>query len=205
MKKFIYKDFLIKLTAKILFIGSTLSIIVWTIQAVNFLDFINNDGHGLKVYFLYTIFNLPKIFERLLPFVFFISLIIQLNQYEKKNELIIFWIHGIKYIEFIKIILKFSFILVLIQIFLSSIITPKTQDLARSFIRDSNIDFFPYLIKEKKFADISNNLTIYSDEKIGNSYKNILIKENTFSDDPNSFKIITWAYSIKYSISSRHI
>jgi len=79
MKKFIYKDFLINLTARILYINLALSIIVWTIQAVNFLDFINNDGHGLKVYFLYTFFNLPKIFERLLPFVFFISLIIQLN------------------------------------------------------------------------------------------------------------------------------
>ena len=191
MKKFIYKDFLINLTAKILFIGSALSIIVWTIQAVNFLDFINNDGRGLKVYFLYTFFNLPKIFERLLPFVFFISLIIQLNQYEKKNELIVFWIHGLKYEEFIKTILKFSIVFVIIHIFLSSVITPKTQDLARSFIRSSNIDFFPNLIKKKKFADISNNLTIYSDEKVGNSYKNILIKEYTSSDDPNTFKVIT--------------
>ena len=191
MKKFIYKDFLINLTTKILYIGLALSFIVWTIQAVNFLDFINNDGHGLKVYFFYTFLNLPKIFERLLPFVFFISLILQLNQYEKKNELIIFWIHGLKYEEFIKTILKFSVLLVLIQIFLSSVITPKTQDLARSFIRSSNIDFFPNLIKEKKFADISNNLTIYSDEKVGNFFRNIVIKEHTSSSDPNSFKIIT--------------
>jgi lipopolysaccharide export system permease protein len=191
MKKFIYKDFLINLTARILYINLALSIIVWTIQAVNFLDFINNDGHGLKVYLFYTFLNLPKIFERLLPFVFFISLIIQLNQYEKKNELIVFWIHGINYEDFIKTILKFSIVFVLIHIFLSSVITPITQDLARSSIRSSNIDFFPNLIKEKKFADISNNLTIYSDEKIGNTFKNILIKERTSSNDTNSFKVIT--------------
>lgn len=51
----------------VLFLG----IIVWTLQAINYFDFVTEDGHGLKIYFLYTVFNFPKIIHRILPFVFF--------------------------------------------------------------------------------------------------------------------------------------
>jgi len=65
------------------------------------------------------------------------------------------------------------------QIFLTSYISPKTQNMSKSFIRSSNIDFFPSLIKEKKFIDTLSNLTIYVDEKSDNKkkFKNILIKD----------------------------
>ena len=38
-----------------------MGLIVWTLQAVNYFDFVSEDGHGLKVYFSYTILNFPKI------------------------------------------------------------------------------------------------------------------------------------------------
>ena len=37
-----------------------MGLIVWTLQAVNYFDYVTQDGHGLKVYFLYTIYNFPK-------------------------------------------------------------------------------------------------------------------------------------------------
>ena len=37
-----------------------MGLIVWTIQAINYFDFVSEDGHGLKVYFLYTLLNFPK-------------------------------------------------------------------------------------------------------------------------------------------------
>ena len=64
---------------------------------------------------------------------------------------------------------------------LSYFIVPYTQDKARSFIRDSNLDFFPSLIKPKKFIDTVENLTIFLDEKNQNSLKNILIKDSRIS------------------------
>ena len=38
-------------------------IIIWVVQAVNFLDIISEDGHGFGIYFFYTILNLPKIIK----------------------------------------------------------------------------------------------------------------------------------------------
>ena len=54
MKKLIFRKFLKDIFLSFLLLISILSIIDWVIQAVNYLDFISEDGHGFKVYFLYT-------------------------------------------------------------------------------------------------------------------------------------------------------
>ena len=69
-----------------------MGLIVWTLQAVNYFDFVSEDGHGLKIYFFYTLLNFPKIIHRILPFIFFISLFYTIIRYEMNNELNIFWI-----------------------------------------------------------------------------------------------------------------
>ena len=71
MKKLIFRKFtqdtLVFFAASVLI----MALIVWTLQAVNYFDFVTQDGHGLKVYFFYTILNFPKIVHRILPFIFF--------------------------------------------------------------------------------------------------------------------------------------
>ena len=190
MEKLIFRKLLKDILANFAILLISLSLIVWVIQAVNFLDFISEDGHGFKVYFLYTLFSFPKIFSKLFMIVFFISFFYMLLKYEEKNELLVFWTIGISKLEFVKIITWFSFPLILILIILNSVITPYAQDNARSYIRGSNIDFFPALIKERKFIDTVSNLTIYVDEKSKDKriMKDIYLKE--VSKDNNKFRII---------------
>ena len=191
MKKLIFANFLKENLKNIFFFGSVFSIIIWTIQGVNYLDFITKDGHSVKIYFYYSLLNLPKIIERILPFVFFISLFIQLHKYGKNNELLIFWTHGISRLKFLNILITYSLIILFIQILISSIISPKAQDLARSFIRNSNIDYFPNLIKENKFLDISKNLTIYIEKKNNEKqFEKIVLNENFSNNDLSKIKII---------------
>jgi len=156
----------------------SIGLIVWVIQAVNYLDFVTEDGHGLYVYFKYTILNFPKVIHRILPFVFFISIFYQLSKYENKNELFIFWANGVKKIQFTNIIILYSIVFTLFQVFLGSYISPLGQNEARSFIRSSNVDFFPSLIKEGKFIDTISDLTIFIESKDKNGvYKNIFLNE----------------------------
>ena len=54
----------------------------------------------------------------------------------------------------------------LIQILLLSIVVPKSQELARSKLRTSDIDYFEGLIKPKKFNDTIKGLTIFAEEKM---------------------------------------
>ncbi len=189
MKKLLFRKFLTDHISQFFFFGISLSVIVWVIQAVNFLEFVTEDGHGLKIYFLYTFLNLPKIFHRLLPFIFLLSLFYQLTKYEDRNELLIFWTHGIGYKKFINVVIIYSILFSFFQIFLGSFISPKSQDTARSFIRSSTVDFFPNLIKEKKFIDVMDGLTIFADDKDDiNNYSNIILSENI---GDNKIKIIS--------------
>ena len=178
MKKLIFKKFLKDLTSFLLLVSLSIGLIVWVVQAVNFLDFVSEDGHSFKVYFFYTLLNLPKIFARILPFIFFVSLFYIILKYENNNELIIFWTTGIRKVEFAKVIIKYSLLYVLIQLSFNIYIVPKSQDLARSFIRSSNVDFFPSLIKAGKFIDTVSNLTIFIESENNNGeFKNIFLKD----------------------------
>ena len=189
MKKLIFKKLFRDISLFFIVLSLCLTLIIWVIQAVNFLDFVSEDGHGFRIYFSYTLLNFPKILSRLFCIVFFISVIYVLIKYENNNELILFWTLGIDKIEFVKNLTKFSFFFLIIQILLTLFIVPRTQDLARSYIRSSNIDFFPSLIKEKKFIDTVSDLTIYVNEKNRNKriMKDIFIKDQISGEN---FQII---------------
>ena len=62
MEKIIFRKFLYDLISFFLIVSLSLSLIVWIIQSVNYLDFISKDGHGFKVYFAFIALNFPKIF-----------------------------------------------------------------------------------------------------------------------------------------------
>ena len=179
MKKLLFQKF-IKDNLK-LFLVVILSIgsIVWIIQSVNFLDFVTEDGHGFKTYLYFSLLSFPKILYRILPFIFFVTLFYQIIRYEENNQLLIFWIHGVKKIQLVNIIIVYSVLLALAQIVLGGFISPKSQDAARSFIRNSNLDFFASIISPGKFVDTVENLTIFIEKKNKfDLYENIYLKDD---------------------------
>jgi lipopolysaccharide export system permease protein len=189
MKKIIYKKLAQDSIKFFLLTIFTISIIIWVLQAVNYLDFVVEDGHGFIVYFNYTLLSFPKIFSRIYPFAIFISFSYILLKYEEKNELIIFWNFGIKKIEFINFFIKFSLLFMFLSLLLNAIIVPMTQDKARSFIRSSNLDLFESMLKPRKFVDIIKNLTIYYDKKnINGELKNIFLNDKiSLTDTQTTF------------------
>ena len=61
---------------------------------------------------------------------------------------------GIKKISFINFLFRFSFLFVILQLILNILIVPYTQNLGRTYLKNSNIDFLPTLISEKKFINV---------------------------------------------------
>ena len=184
MIKIVYRNLAKDCINFFLLASFTIGVIIWVLQAVNYLDFVIEDGHGFIVYFKYTLLNFPKIFSRIFPFTVFLAFSYILLKYENKNELIIFWNFGIKKIHFINFFIKLSFLFVLLNLLLNVLITPFSQDKARSFIKSSNLDFFESILKPKKFIDAIGNLTIYFEEKSDDGVlKNIFLNERTNYDN----------------------
>ena len=185
MKKMLFRKLLMDYMSFFLIALFSSSIVIWVFQAVNFLDIMIEDGRDYKIYISYSLLNFPKIINKIFPFVLFFSLFHLTIKYENNNELLIFWTFGITKIELTNFILKFSLILMLIQIFLSSIIIPISQDIARSFLRTSTVNFFGNFIKPQRFNDTIKNVTIYSEKKnaegnLINLYLKKQISENNF-------------------------
>ena len=91
MNKLIFRKFFYDVLNFFLIASLCITIIIWVVQAVNYLDIVSEDGHGLKTYFLYTLLTLPKIFSRTIIFVFFISVFYTLNKYINSNEILVFY------------------------------------------------------------------------------------------------------------------
>jgi len=179
MKKIIYKKLLLDFLIFFILALIGISAIIWVFQAVNFLDIMIEDGRNYNVYFSYTLLNFPKIISRIVPFAFFFSFSYTLIKYEANNELMIFWNYGIDKLSIINFFFWVSIFIMLTQTILLSIVVPKSQELARSKLRSSNVDYFEGLIKPKKFNDTIKGLTIYAEDKNFNEeFKNIYIKKS---------------------------
>ena len=138
-KKLIFKKFFTDNTYFFLSAITTLGLIVWVIQAVNFLDFVTEDGHGLAVYFKYSLLNFPKILSRLFVLIFFISIFHTINKFEQNNELKIFWMNGVNKVKFVKNLIVYSLTSLIFLYTLTSYIVPWSQNKSRVYLQESNI------------------------------------------------------------------
>ena len=177
MEKLIFRKLFNNITLFFLISIVSISLIIWITQAVNFLDLVSEDGHGLKIYFMYTLYNFPKIISRILVFVFFISIFYVLIKYEEKNELLLFWINGIGKKEFSRKLIKFSLIYLFIQLILSTIVVPYSNSKAKSFVRQSNVDYLGSIITAEKFTDAVKDLTIFIGKKENNLLYDVFLKD----------------------------
>ncbi len=189
MDKLVFRKLASDITVFFVISSISVALIVWILQAVNLLDIISDDGHDLKIYFAYVLLGIPNIYSKIIIFVFFISVFYIVNKYNENNEILVFWINGIKKIEFINFIFKISIVFLIIQTLFTAIIVPYSENLRRVLIKNSDVNFFPTLISEKKFINVFKNLTFfvenYDSEK--SELKNIFIKEKI---NKNETKVI---------------
>ena len=179
MKNRIYKYFFYELIRYFAVVLFALTAIIWTIQAVNFLDLVTDDGHAFRIYFFYSILTLPKILTKLIPFSFLIASILTILKMEKDNELIILWTSGLNKIYIVNLIFKISILIVIVQMLMSIIINPETLNYSRKLLKDSELQFASSLLKEKEFNDAVEGLTIFvGNKKANNIYENIFIRDD---------------------------
>ena len=112
----IYKHFFLELSKYFIITLFTFTAIVWTVQAVNFLDLVVEHGHALTVYLGYSLVNIPIILTKFIPLSFLISLVLAILKFENENELIILWTAGLNKIKLVNFFVKISLIVMVIQI-----------------------------------------------------------------------------------------
>ena len=180
MRNTIYRYFFKEFISVFVLILLTISVIVWIVQAVNYLDFVIEDGHSFGVYFTFSILTIPKVLNRLIPLAFLISLLITILQFEKNNELLVFWTSGLNKMKIVNLVFKISILITLFQFFLSLVVSHSSLNFGRSILKSSSITLFPSLVKEKKFNDTVKGLTVFVEKKKSNGEMlNIFLRDDT--------------------------
>ena len=198
MRNTIYRYFFKEFISIFALILISITVIVWIVQAVNYLDFVTEDGHAFGVYFTYSILNIPKVINRLIPLVFLISLLVTILRFENSNELLIFWTSGLNKIRIVNFIIIISILITLFQLSLSLVVTHSSLNFARSILKSSSVSLFPSLVKEKKFNDTVKNLTVFVEKKKNNGEMlNIFLRDDSSVVERSKTIIAKNGYIIK--------
>ena len=152
--------------------------VIWTIQAVNFLDLVTEDGHAFRIYLYYSFLTISKVLTKLIPFTFLIASIITILKLQKDNELIVLWASGLNKIFIVNLIFRISILIMFVQLLMATTINPMTLNYARTLLKNSELQFVPSLLKIKQFNDTLKGLTIFvENKKVNGTYENIFIKD----------------------------
>jgi lipopolysaccharide export system permease protein len=180
MKNTIYKYIFYEFSVYFITALLALSSIVWTVQAVNYLDLVTEDGHAFSIYFLYSLLTLSKILTKLIPFCFLLACVFTILKLEKDNELIILWSSGLNKIYIVNYLIRISLIIMFLQLTLTTIINPKLLHLSRTVLKNSEFEFVSSMFKEKKFNDAVEGLTVFIGKKNNDkSYSDLLIRDES--------------------------
>ena len=179
MKKTIYKYFFNEFLRYFIITLFALSVIVWTIQAVNYLDLVSEDGHAFTIYFFYSLLTLSKVLTKLIPFCFLIATVLTVSKLEKDNELMVLWTSGLNKIHIANFLFTISLLVMLVQLLFTTAINPSLLYSSRMLLKNSELQFIPSLLKERQFNDTVEGLTIFVDKKDNNqTFKNIFIRDD---------------------------
>ncbi len=179
LKNKIYNYITLELIKSFILILFSLSLIAWTVRAVNFLDLIVDSGYSTSTYFTYSLLNLTNIMTKFIPLSFLLALLLTIIRLERQNELLVLWTSGVAKSKITHLFFLISIFILLIYIIFSTIITPTALNKSRGLIKQSGVDTVTNLLKPNAFSDAFKGLTFYVSEKENNIVKNIFIKDDS--------------------------
>ena len=188
----IYQNYikeLIKIFFTILF---GLTIIAWTVRAVNFLDLIVENGHSVLIYFQYSALNLLGVLTKFIPLSFLLALTIFILRQIQENEFIILWTSGVKKIQIVHLFFLVSIFISIFYLLFSVIITPLALNKSRQILSSEKYTNFLPTVRVQQFSDSFSGVTFIVDDKFKNQIKNIFLY-----DDSNVLRSVTTSQSKK--------
>ena len=175
----IYLNFIKEILKTFLVILFGLTLIAWTVRAVNFLDLIVESGYSVSTYFQYSFLNLFGILTKFVPLAFLLSLMIFIVKQIQEKEFLILWTSGVKKIKIVNLFFFISIFVLIFYLFLSTFITPLALNESRSIIRQNNFNSLVPTIRAQQFSDSFKGFTFIVEKKTKNNVENVFIHDNS--------------------------
>ncbi len=171
----IYQNFIKEILKTFIVILFGLSIVAWTVRAVNFLDLIVENGYSITTYFQYSFLNLLGILTKLIPLSFLIALVIFIVKQLRANEFVILWTSGEKKAKVANLFFVLSIFILIFYLIFSTIIAPYALNKSRYLLSKDGFSSFLPTIRIQGFNDSFRGFTFFVEKKIDNEIKNVFI------------------------------
>ena len=182
----IYQNFIKEVLKTFFLILFGLTIIAWTVRAVNFLDLIVESGYSVFIYFQYSFLNLFGILTKFIPLAFLLSLMIFIVKQIQEKEFLILWTSGVKKLKIVNLFFFISIFILIFYLIFSTLITPLALNEARTIIRQNNFNSLLPTIRAQQFSDSFKGFTFIVEKKSKNKIENVFIH-----DSSNTLKNLT--------------
>ena len=196
----IYQNFIKEILKTFLLILFGLTIIAWTVRAVNFLDLIVESGYSVSTYFQYSFLNLFGILTKFIPLAFLLSLMMFIIKQIQEKEFLILWTSGVKKIKIVNLFFFISIFVLIFYLISSTLIAPLALNESRTIIRQNNFNSLLPTMRAQQFSDSFRGFTFIVEKKSKNNVENIFIhdKSNTLKNlTSNKAKNISTTISAK--------
>ena len=175
----IYQNYIIEIVKIFFTILFGLTIIAWTVRAVNFLDLIVENGYSILTYFQYSTLNILGVLTKFIPLSFLLALTIFVVRQKEENEFIILWTSGVKKIQVVHLFFLISVSISIFYLFFSVLITPYALNKSRQILSNEKLTNFLPTVRVQQFSDSFTGLTFIVDEKYKNQVKNIFLQDTS--------------------------
>ena len=175
----IYQNFIKEILKTFFVILFGLSIIAWTVRAVNFLDLIVENGYSVLLYFQYSFLNLFGILTKFVPLSFLIALIIFIIKQIQENEFVILWTSGVKKIKLVNLFFVISLFILFIYLTFSTFITPLALNKSRNLLSKDGYNSILPTIRIQQFSDSFKGFTFLVQNRMNNEIKNVFLHDKS--------------------------
>ena len=187
----IYQNYFFEIIKTFITIVIGLSLIAFTVRAVNFLELIVDNGYSLSTYFKYSILNVFGIAPKFFPLAFLISIGIFLIKHKNNSELIILWTSGVKKIVIVNLLFFTSVVIMMLYLVFSTYLTPLALSKSRTLLSQSEFNSFLLTIRSQQFLDTFKGLTFFVDKKVDDEVEGIFLHDtgqnlNNFSSNSSN-------------------
>ncbi len=175
----IYQNYIKEILKSFLVILFGLSIIAWTVRAVNFLDLIVESGYSVVTYFQYSLLNLFGIMTKFIPLSFLLALVIFIVRQTNENEFVILWTSGVKKLKLVNLFFIISIIIILFYTIFAAFITPFALNKSRLLLSKDGFNSFLPTIRVQQFSDSFQGFTFLVEKKFKNEIKKVFIHDTS--------------------------
>lgn len=163
----------------------TLIMVVWLTRSLRFIDFIVNRGVSLSTFGYLTSLLLPTLLYVIMPITLFCAVVFVYNRLSQDSELIAAHASGVSPVGMARPGLIVAAGLTLVSFFFSLYLIPSSYQAFKDLQFEIRHDFSVTLLEEGAFTQISDNLTVFVQERLQDGrIQGILVHDTTKPDEP---------------------